>query len=126
MEKKYGRQLRQIAGYIDSIIKGFDVTDETVYPSIVTALRKYAESLDVWAVNASSRILMDVALRDEKTWLIHAKDMSIGVKHQIRNTDVGAVTPLEYRDLRQLTTYFGRLGAVEWVYPETAYYADGL
>lgn len=35
-------------------------------------------------------------------------------------------TPLEYRDLRQLTTYFGRLGAVEWVYPETAYYADGL
>lgn len=91
VEIKYGRQLRQIAGYIDSIIKGFDVTDETVYPSIVTALRKYAESLDVWAVNASSRILMDVALRDEKTWLIHAKDMSIGVKHQIRNTDVGVV-----------------------------------
>lgn len=29
-------------------------------------------------------------------------------------------TPLEYRDLRQLTTYFGRLGAVELVYPETA------
>ncbi|WOQ37371.1 DUF2184 domain-containing protein [Acinetobacter soli] len=35
-------------------------------------------------------------------------------------------TPIEYRDLRQLTTYFGRLGVVEWVYPETAYYADGL
>jgi hypothetical protein len=29
-------------------------------------------------------------------------------------------TPLEYRDLRQLTTYFGRMGAVELVYPETA------
>ncbi len=28
-------------------------------------------------------------------------------------------TPLEYRDLRQLMTYFGRLGAVELVYPET-------
>ena len=35
-------------------------------------------------------------------------------------------TPVEYRDLRQLTTYFGRLGVVEWVYPETAFYADGL
>lgn len=35
-------------------------------------------------------------------------------------------TPLEYRDLRQLTTYFGRLGAVEFVYPETVVYADGL
>ncbi len=27
-------------------------------------------------------------------------------------------TPIEYRDLRQITTYFGRLGAVEMVYPE--------
>lgn len=35
-------------------------------------------------------------------------------------------TPIEFRDLRQLTTYFGRLGVVEWVYPETAAYADGI
>jgi len=35
-------------------------------------------------------------------------------------------TPIEYRDLRQLTTYFGRLGAVEFVYPETVAYRDGI
>lgn len=35
-------------------------------------------------------------------------------------------TPLEYRDLRQLTTYFGRLGVTEIVYPETISYADGI
>lgn len=35
-------------------------------------------------------------------------------------------TPVEYRDLRQLTTYFGRLGVVEFVYPETLAYADGI
>lgn len=35
-------------------------------------------------------------------------------------------TPLEYRDIRQLTTYFGRLGVVEFVYPETVAYADGI
>ena len=35
-------------------------------------------------------------------------------------------TPLEYRDIRQLTTYFGRLGGVEFVYPETIAYRDGL
>jgi hypothetical protein len=35
-------------------------------------------------------------------------------------------TPLEYRSLYHLTTYFGRLGCVEWVYPETAAYADGF
>lgn len=35
-------------------------------------------------------------------------------------------TPLEYRDIRQLTTYFGRLGVVEMVYPETVAYRDGI
>ncbi|MGG6461405.1 DUF2184 domain-containing protein [Solilutibacter silvestris] len=35
-------------------------------------------------------------------------------------------TPLEYRDIRQLTTYFGRLGVVEVVYPECMAYLDGI
>jgi len=35
-------------------------------------------------------------------------------------------TPLEYRGLRQMTTYYGRLGQVEFVYPETIGYADGI
>lgn len=95
---RYGRQLRQIASHIDSLIKGFDVKDETVYPSIVTALRKYADALDTWAKHASGKILMDVALRDEQTWLIYARDMSKGIKDQIRNTDVGAAYQLLLND----------------------------
>lgn len=35
-------------------------------------------------------------------------------------------TPLEYRSIYQITTYFCRLGAVEFVYPETLQYADGI
>lgn len=35
-------------------------------------------------------------------------------------------TALEYRSLYQLTTYFGRLGCVEFVYPETCGYSDGI
>lgn len=35
-------------------------------------------------------------------------------------------TPLEFRDLRQLVTYFGRLGQVEVVYPETVVLRSGL
>ncbi|MFV0410055.1 MAG: phage minor head protein [Paracoccus sp. (in: a-proteobacteria)] len=91
VEIKYGRQLRQIASYIDSIIKGFDVTDMSVYPSITTALRRYANSLDDWAYSAAGRVLTDVALRDEKTWMIYAKDMSKELRNQIRNTDTGAI-----------------------------------
>lgn len=35
-------------------------------------------------------------------------------------------TPLEYRSLSHLCTYYGRLGVVEFVYPATLYYADGI
>lgn len=35
-------------------------------------------------------------------------------------------TPVEYRSLYQITTYYGRLGVVEMVYPETIGYADGI
>lgn len=35
-------------------------------------------------------------------------------------------TPLEYRSIYHMTTYFGRLGVVEFVYPEAVGYADGI
>ena len=35
-------------------------------------------------------------------------------------------TPLEFRGLYQLCTYYAVLGEVEFVYPETVAYADGL
>lgn len=35
-------------------------------------------------------------------------------------------TPVEFRGIHQITTYFGRLGEVEFVYPETVAYADGM
>jgi hypothetical protein len=35
-------------------------------------------------------------------------------------------TPLEFRSLYHITTYFGKLGCVEVVYPETLLYRDGI
>lgn len=35
-------------------------------------------------------------------------------------------TPLEYRSIYHITTYFGKLGIVEIVYPETILYRDGI
>lgn len=35
-------------------------------------------------------------------------------------------TPLEYRSIFHLTTYFGKLGVVEIVHPETVLYMDGI
>ena len=34
--------------------------------------------------------------------------------------------PIQYRGIYQLVTYYGKLGAVEPVYPETLNYMDGI
>ncbi|MCU4406493.1 phage head morphogenesis protein [Acinetobacter junii] len=91
MEIRYSQQLRKIAGYVDTIVKGFDVSDPRNYPLIAASLNEYSNTLHHWAQNAAGRIITDVALRDEKTWLIYAQDLSRGVRDQIRNTEVGGV-----------------------------------
>ncbi|WP_307011224.1 phage head morphogenesis protein [Acinetobacter calcoaceticus] len=58
---------------------------------MAASLNDYANTLHHWAQNAAGRIITDVALRDEKTWLIYANDLSRGIREQIRNTDTGAV-----------------------------------
>jgi len=35
-------------------------------------------------------------------------------------------TPLEYRGLYQITTYWSTIGQIEWRYGETAAYRDGI
>ncbi|WP_375038608.1 phage minor head protein [Acinetobacter sp. RW6] len=58
---------------------------------MTASLNEYANTLHHWAQNAAGRIITDVALRDEKTWLIYANELSRGVRDQIRNTNVGGV-----------------------------------
>lgn len=91
MEIRYSQQLRKVAGYVDTIVKGFDVNDSRTWPLIAASLNEYSNTLHFWAENTAGRIITDVALRDEKTWLIYAQDLSRGVRDQIRNTDIGSV-----------------------------------
>lgn len=71
---------------------------------MIASLIEYANTLQFWAQNAAGRIITDVALRDEKTWLIYAKDLSRGVREQIRNTDTGAVYQQLLNDQVRLIT----------------------
>lgn len=91
VEKRYGRQLRRIASYIDTIVRGFDVEDETVYPSIVTALRRYANTLDEWAVSTARSVLTEIETRDRQTWTEYAQNLSTGLRQEIRNAPTGKV-----------------------------------
>lgn len=90
-ELRYGSQLRKVARQVGAIIQPFTPGDMSQVPTIEHLLNAYADMLKGWATQTASNMLMDVALRDEQTWKILAKDLSRGLREEIRNAPTGVV-----------------------------------
>ncbi|WP_429498946.1 phage minor head protein [Robbsia andropogonis] len=87
----YGTKLRKIAAHVGAVINGFPPGARNSAPSIEQLLNAYANLLRDWATNTASAMLMDVALRDEKSWMTHAQDLSAGLRQEIRMAPTGQV-----------------------------------
>ncbi|MGI4901300.1 MAG: phage head morphogenesis protein [Janthinobacterium lividum] len=90
-ELRYGAQLRQVAEQVGAIIRPFTPGDMNQVPTIERLLGAYADMLQGWATQTASNMLMDVALRDRSTWAEHAKEMSRGMREEIRSAPTGSV-----------------------------------
>jgi SPP1 gp7 family putative phage head morphogenesis protein len=90
-ELRYGSQLRKVAQQVGAIIQPFTPGDMSQVPTIEHLLNAYADMLKGWATQTASNMLMDVALRDEQTWKVLAKDLSRGLREEIRNAPTGVV-----------------------------------
>jgi SPP1 gp7 family putative phage head morphogenesis protein len=90
-EQRYGRGLKKIAEHCGTIVNGFPPGDTGSAATITQMLEAYANMLDAWAVQTASNMLMDVALRDERTWKEYAKDLSRGLREEIRKAPTGQV-----------------------------------
>lgn len=90
-ERRYAGQLRKIAEHCGTVINGFPPGDQGAAATIAQLLDAYAAMLQPWAVQTASNMLMDVALRDERMWREYAKDLSRGLREEIRRTPTGVV-----------------------------------
>lgn len=91
IEQRYALQLRKVAEQVGSIISPFTPGDMSQVPTIEQLLKAYSDMLKGWATQTASNMLMDVALRDEQTWQVLAKDLSRGLREEIRNAPTGQV-----------------------------------
>ena len=91
IEQRYALQLRKVAEQVGSIISPFTPGDMSQVPTIEQLLKAYSDMLKGWATQTASNMLMDVALRDEQTWQVLAKDLSRGLREEIRNAPTGRV-----------------------------------
>ncbi|NML34936.1 phage head morphogenesis protein [Paraburkholderia antibiotica] len=91
IEQRYALQLRKVAEQVGSIVAPFTPGDMSAVPTIEHLLNAYADMLKGWATQTASNMLMDVALRDEQAWQTMAKDLSRGLREEIRNAPTGRV-----------------------------------
>lgn len=91
IEQRYALQLRKVAQQVGSIVAPFTPGDMSAVPTIEQLLKAYSDMLQGWATQTASNMLMDVALRDERAWATMAKELSRGLRDEIRNAPTGRV-----------------------------------
>ncbi|GAQ30224.1 phage head morphogenesis protein, SPP1 gp7 [Ralstonia sp. NT80] len=91
IEQRYGSQLTKVAQQVGAIIQPFTAGDMSQVPTITHLLTAYADMLKGWATQTASNMLMDVALRDEQTWKVLARDMGRALREEIRTAPTGDV-----------------------------------
>jgi SPP1 gp7 family putative phage head morphogenesis protein len=91
IEQRYALQLRKVAQQVGTIISPFTPGDMSQVPTIEQLLKAYSDMLKGWATQTASNMLMDVALRDEQAWQTMAKELSRGLREEIRNAPTGQV-----------------------------------
>ena len=91
IEQRYALQLRKVAQHVGTIIAPFTPGDMSAVPTIEQLLKAYSDMLKGWATQTASNMLMDVALRDEQAWQTMARELSRGIREEIRNAPTGRV-----------------------------------
>lgn len=90
-EAKYTSALKKVADQVGLIVSPFDPVDPGSVSAIDRMLKAYADMLRQWATMTASNMLMDVALRDERTWKTVARDMGLSLRDEIRASPTGDV-----------------------------------
>lgn len=89
VEEEYARKLRQVADQVGMFINGFTPGDMSSVPKITDILQRYSETLTQWAASTAGKMLADVERRDRALWLQISKEMSVGLRKEIRSAPTG-------------------------------------
>lgn len=96
-EENYSRRLRKLASHIADIIHDFTVGNDDLSPEslpfassgLVNLLQRYADILTPWATSVASRMIAEVARRDQTAWRAHSQEMSRNLEQEILETPIG-------------------------------------
>ncbi len=110
-ERQYATRLRSVARAIGDIVNGLVDDGQNVGRKIETALENYAQTIEPWARAVAEKMVLDVAVRDEKAWKAASVDMGRALHRQISETPLGAVIRRRLEDQVHLITSLPREAA---------------
>jgi SPP1 gp7 family putative phage head morphogenesis protein len=91
LEEQYARRLRSLAKFIEIILRGHDVGTPAGALAAAEQMRAYEASARPWARQVATRMVAEVAARDERSWFRVARMMSAEIRNTVQSTDVGQV-----------------------------------
>lgn len=114
VERQYTASLRRVARHIGEIVSGLSPDGEItpdVAIAIDMALERYAQVLQPWAGAVASRMITEVAARDEATWFEVSRKMGRALRKEIETAPTGKIMRERLLDQVQLITSLPREAA---------------
>lgn len=94
VERQYTASLRRVARHIDEIIRSISPTGEMTMEALAavdSALSRYADVINPWAQAVASRMVAEVAARDEAAWFEVSRKMGRALRKEIETAPTGQV-----------------------------------
>ncbi len=88
-ERRYAISLRKVADQVLTLVRGFDITDQSVVPRLRSVLEKYALALEPWAQATAERMLNEVNQKDHQLWMSLSQEMSASLRREIERAPTG-------------------------------------
>lgn len=106
-EQQFSRALRKIAKKVDEATKAnFKKKKPSVADAmkLKRALENYAELLQPWAKATATRMVADVARRDEKAWYDLSQNMAQSMREELKKTPTGLIARKQIMESASLIT----------------------
>lgn len=114
VERQYTASLRRVARHIAEIIRSISPTGEMTVDAMTavdSALGRYADVIHPWAEAVASRMIAEVAARDEAAWFEMSRKMGRALRKEIETAPTGQVMRERLADQVKLITSLPREAA---------------
>jgi len=114
VERQYTASLRRVARHIGEIVASIS-PDGAITPEALTAidaaLTRYADVIEPWSKAVATRMIAEVAARDEATWFEVSRKMGRALRKEIETAPTGKIMRERLADQVKLITSLPREAA---------------